>query len=259
MGKALGIILAAIVIIGAGVYLMNRPEGEVQDNTNVTTTPTQPQNVAQGRAIFSVTDAAVNMSTISEINMEVSQVSVHNATSGWAVVSTTPRTYGLLALNAKNESDLLADIRLPAGTYDQVRLMINSVVVKTKAGATKVAKLPSGELKINTIFVVNADQTSSLNFDFLADKSLHVTTANGEYIFAPVVKTESRSNADVTINGDNSVLIVGGTKDDSSTEGMDIDGTVKTNFQIDSSQKLDIDANNMIKLNGATSSGVKLN
>ena len=204
---------------------------------------------AEGRVVFSVTDVAANMSTISEINMKVNSVYVHSNQSGWVTISTTPRVYNLLSLDARGESEFLAEANVKAGTYDQVRLVVDSVAIKTKAGETKVAKLPSGELKINTVLVVNANTTSSINFDFLADKSLH-TASDGNYIFAPVVKTETKSNASVSVNASNVVTITGGRIDNTNTVGMDIDGSIEVNFQIDSKQKLDLDASGVIKLNG---------
>jgi len=204
---------------------------------------------AEGRVVFSVTDVATDMSTISEINMKVSKVEMHSEASSWVTVSSTPKTYNLLSLNARSEFELLADVKAKAGTYNQVRLTVDSISVTTKGGATKTAKLPSGELKINTNLMVVADQTSSVSFDFLASKSLHMT-GSGEYVFAPVVKTESRSNADVTV-GTNSVVTIGGGKvDDENTSGMDIDGSVKINFEIKANQKLNIESTDKIKLEG---------
>lgn len=240
------IVVVALVVVG-GIYLMMNTPNTTDTNSEATQ---QSQKVdAEGRVIFSVTDAAANMGTISEINMKVNSVDMHSSTEGWVTVSTTPKTYSLLMLNAQNKSELLADINAKAGTYDQVRLIVDSVSVKTKAGVTSIAKLPSGELKINTKIVINADETSSVNFDFLADKSLHVT-GNGSYIFAPVVKTETRSSGEVSVDSYSVVKINGGTVDDSNTVGMDIDGSVKINFLINAKQKLNVDANNVIKIEG---------
>jgi hypothetical protein len=241
MNKTLGIIIVIVVILG-GVYLIMNKEPNTSDTNN-----TENKNSAQGRVVFSVTDAAADMSTISEINMKVNSVDVHSSTSGWMTVSTTPRTYSLLKLDAENKSELLADINANAGTYDQVRLNIDSINVITKAGATKTAKLPSGELKINTVLIVESDHTSSVNFDFLADKSLHMT-GNGMYIFSPVVKTETKSSANVSVNSSNVVSVSGGNLDYENTIGMDIDGSVKANFQLKSNAKLNIGSDNMIKL-----------
>lgn len=242
----IGVIVVILIIVG-GLTLLGR---EPATNTETNSSTAQQNNQAvdsRGRVVFSVTDAAANMSTISEINMTVSRVDMHSSASGWTTVSSTPRTYNLLELKASGESKILADVNAKAETYDQVRLMVDSITVKTKAGTTKQAKLPSGELKINSKVVVNRDETSSVNFDFLADKSLHMT-GNGQYIFAPVVKTEAKSDTQVAINADSTVDISGGRVDDESTSGMDVDGTVKLNFEIKGNQKLNIGSDNVIKL-----------
>ncbi len=238
MNKTIGIIVAILVIVLGAYLIMGKPADQ---------TTQEQQSAAQGRVVFSVTDATADMQAISEINMEISKVEMHSMTDGWVTVSSTPRTYSLLQLNAEDKDEFLADINQNTGTYDQVRLGVKSVAVITKSNGTKIAKLPSGELKINAKVIVEANKTSSVNFDFLADKSLH-TTGSGEYIFAPVVKTESKSNAAVTLGADSSVSVAGGRMDDTNTVGMDVDGSVKLNFQIDSSKKLNLDNNGTIKV-----------
>lgn len=245
MNKTVGIIIALVVIIGGGYLLMNRTPATI--DTNNTKQEPATGAVSQGRVIFSVTDAAVNMNTISEIEMTVNSVAIQSGTSGWVTVSTTPRTYNLLELNESGESKLLADINTNTGTYNQIRLMVDSIVVTTSTGAKREATLPSGELRINTAMLVNENSTTSVNLDFLADKSLHAT-GTGQFIFSPVVKTESRSNANVDIDASGNVTIAGGQVDDNRTVGMDIDGSVKLDFQIPANQKLNIDTNNTIKL-----------
>lgn len=244
MSKTIGIIIAIVVIVGGLYLLMSRAPTTTDINSNTSDT-----SGAQGRVVFSVTDAAVNMNTISEIDITVRSVAIQSGTDGWVTVSTTPRTFSLLELNAENKSELLADVNTDVGTYNQVRLMIDSVKVTTKAGVTKEAKLPSGELGINTVVLVNANTTASVNFDFLANKSLHMTSS-GDYIFAPVVKIETKSDADVNIDADSKVVIAGGLVNDTSTVGMDIDGSVKLNFEINANQKLNIGSDNRIKIEG---------
>lgn len=245
---ALGVILGIVVVIAAVIFMMSRPvpNSELNENDNFNTTD-QVDSDAQGRVIFSVTDAAADMGTVSEINMKVNSVEVHSEASGWATVSTTPRTYSLLDLNERSESELLAEVNMQAGTYDQIRLNVDSVAVITKAGATKIAKLPSGQLLINSKLIVKANETSSANFDFLADKSLH-TTGSGEYIFAPVVKLETRSNTNVSVNSASVVSIDGGNVDDSVTIGMDIDGSIKANFQLKTTDKLKVGTDGKIEI-----------
>lgn len=247
--KAIGIIIAILVV--GGIYLlMQTPKTNTNTPSPMGNTSTSTSTTANttGRVVFSVSDAAVDMKTISEVNMTVSSMDIHSQAKGWVTVSSTPHTYSLLDLNAKNESKVFADFQAAAGTYDMVRLGVDKIIVKTKAGATEEAKLPSGELKINTTLVVKDNATSSANFDFMTDKSLHMT-GNGSYIFAPVVKTETRSDASATVGSDDTVKIKGGHVDTNTTVGMDIDGSVKVNFELKADEKLDV-INNTIKIHG---------
>jgi hypothetical protein len=248
--KALWAIILVIVVIG-GIYIFSLPsETDQVVNTNTPATNSDTNNTqtqSTGRVVFSVTDAAANMGNISEVSIKVNSVAVHTVGGSWTTVSTTPKTYNLLALKASGKSEVLADVNAKAGTYDQVLLTIDSVSVKTKADATFNAMVPSRELKINVPLLVKEKATSSVNFDFLADKSLHVTS-DGKYIFAPVVKTESRSDAAVSVDAKNVVTITGGKLDNTNTVGMDIDGSMKLNFQINSTQKLIIGSDNVIKI-----------
>lgn len=234
------VVVGLLVVIGAIVVLTKKPSS-LDNGTN------NDGAGAMGRVVFSVTDAAVNMETINEITMEVSKVEMHSSEKGWVTASTDSESFDLLALNASGTSEVLADVEVPEGMYDQVRLMIDGVVVETKAGAKKTAKLPSGELKIMATVVVDSENTASINLDFLADKSLHVT-GNGQYIFAPVVNVESKSEALVNVGANGVVTITGGNVISENSVGMDLDGSVKANFQLDTKQKLRIGSDNKIEI-----------
>ena len=243
--------MGVVIVIAGAIYLMGRGsdnalDNGTTDNFNTTDQVSNENMEVGGRAVFSVTDAAADMGAVSKIEMTVSGLEVHSETNGWVTVATPAKTYSLLDLDKRNESELLADADLQTGAYDQIRLKVDKVVVTTKDGKAEEAKLPSGELKIVTNFVVKAEETSSVNFDFLASKSLH-TTGNGDYIYAPVVKTETRSDSEVIVNANGIVKINGGNVEDTDTVGMDIDGSVKANFEI-GNKKLDIGTDNKIKL-----------
>jgi cytoskeletal protein RodZ len=231
----LGIVLVVLVVLG-GIYFFNRDATTTPTTQN--TTSTNNTSSADGRVVFTVTDAALDMSTISAIDMTVSTVQVHNEADGWVQVSNVTHTYNLLELDAKNESKIIADIKAKADTYDQVRLAVDKIVVRTKDGASKEAKLPSGDIKILTNLVVKGGSTSTVSFDFLADKSLRMT-GDGQYVFAPVIKAETRSDATVAISG-NTVVTTGGKVDTDVAVGMDIDGSIKLNFELKADEKLQI-------------------
>src|SRR6185503_6887074 len=193
------VIVGVLVVLGAW-FLVSRGGSNGNDQTGDT------QSMTEGRVVFSVTDAAANMGAVSEVTMKISKVEMHSAAKGWVEVSAEPKSFNLLTLNVSKETELLADIKVSEGVYDQVKLTVDSVVVKMKDGSTKDAKLPSGELKLNTTVMVTADKTASVHIDVLADKSLHVT-GNGKYIFAPVVNVESKSETQVSVDATGKVII----------------------------------------------------
>ena len=195
------------------------------------TIPPPAQSAAEtGRVIFTITDAAADMGSVTSVKVTVDSVSVHSASEGWVAVSSAPETYDLLQLKTRGTNALLADAQLKAGNYEQVRLMISTVVV-TDATGDHEAKLPSDELKIAGDLTISANSTATAMFDFLVDESLHVT-GNGEYILAPVVKLETRERADVDVKSDSDVRISGGTLKTNIKVGMDTAGNVGMGLKI---------------------------
>lgn len=189
-----------------------------------------PQGSTTGRVVFAMTDAAADMGAVSSVKVTVDSVRVHNEAQGWVTVTSTPQTYDLLALKASGDTVLLADLQLSEGSYQQIRLDISKVVV-TDADGDHEAKLPSGELKIVGGLEVEANTTSAVTFDFIADESLHVT-GNGQYILAPVVRLETRTDADVEVRADKRVEVSGGNVKTDIKVGMDLEGNVGLGLKI---------------------------
>jgi hypothetical protein len=78
---------------------------------------------------------------------------------------------------------------------------------------------------------VQTGGTATANFDFLADKSLHITD-DGQYIFAPVILLETRTGAEVEIQSNNEVKVSGGSVATHLEAGMDVNGNIGTGLQI---------------------------
>ncbi len=243
MKKTTIIVLAIIIIAGLGYFFYHGGSTPVAG--------------PQGQVVFSIIDAATNLSNISAINLSLDGLALHSTSTGWTTISTATQTFDLLALKAGGQASLLASTTLPIGTYDQIRLMVSSVTVTTKNGSTTEAKVPSGELQLNGPVVVTETGQTSVNLDFLADASLHLT-GNGLYIFAPVVKVDSKSNATIDVDSNNHVMVHGGKSEASHSAGMDIDGQVKENFQIKPETKLEID-NGEIKVMATSTGGASVN
>ncbi len=94
-------------------------------------------------------------------------------------------TFDLLQL--QGVTAYLGAANLTPGTYTQIRLEISSVKVGLNGGEPQDATLPSGVLKVVRPFQIASDMSTSLTFDFNADKMVTVT-GNGGIIVKPVVK-----------------------------------------------------------------------
>lgn len=198
----------------------------------------QPMAEDEGRVVFAITDAAADMGVVTSVMVTVDSVKVHSAADGWVTVSSTPKTVDLLKLKAEGSTELLADVTLKEGDYQQLRLDISKVIVVDDKGEQE-AKLPSGELKIVGGFTVTANSTSTATFDFIADESLHLT-GNGEYILAPVVQLETRENAEVEVKADQKVEVKGGKVKTNVKVGMDIEGKVGVGLGLAKDAKLSL-------------------
>ncbi|MBI4162809.1 MAG: DUF4382 domain-containing protein [Candidatus Aenigmarchaeota archaeon] len=199
---------------------------------------------ATGRAVFTATDAAADMGTISSVQVTIDEIKVHSASKGWVTVSSTPRTVDLLELKAESKNELLADANLAADAYSQMRFEVSKVMV-TDASGTYEAKLPSNEVKFSGTLVVEANKTATATFDFLADESLHITSrgsgsAGTKYVMAPVIQVTTRSNADVRLESDNEVQVSGGAVNTNEKIGMDINGNVGVGLKIPANVVLDV-------------------
>ena len=267
---SLALLIILAVAVGGCVPSQQQPPATIQPPATTmpppaTSLPPVPPPVPPiaeiGRVVFSITDAAANMGSVTSVKVTVDSVSVHSASEGWVAASSTPKTYDLLQLKAQGTNALLADVQLKAGEYEQVRLMISKVVV-TDAAGNHDAKLPSGELKIAGGLTISADSTATAMFDFLADESLHIT-GSGEYILAPVVQLETRFNADVEVKSDSDVRVGGGTIKTNVKVGMDTAGNVGVGLKIAPSYGLRIDDDGTIVIDlkqtsiGATIAGNK--
>lgn len=244
---AMGLVL--VMLLGACTSTSVQSDYSSSNTQNTAST----QQSSQGRAVFAIKDAAADMGAVTSVKVTVDSVKVHSETEGWVTVSSSQKNYDLLQLKAQGKQELLADVQLKDGTYDQLRLDISNVVV-TDADGMHEAKLPSGELKINGNLVVEGNTTSTVTFDFIADESLHVT-GNGKYIMAPVVQVETRSDADVQIGSGNKVEIKGGNVKTNVKVGMDLDGNVGVNVKVPSNANITIDSSGMVKIGSGNAKG----
>lgn len=168
---------------------------------------------AAGTLKVSLTDAPA--CGFDKVFVTVSKVRVHKVgdaaegESGWSeIVLTAPRKIDLLNLVSGKLEDL-GQTSLPAGTYNQIRLvlvpnsgiaMANSIV---PTGGTEIAlATPSGVqsgIKLNGSIEVTGGATTEIALDFDACKSI-VTRGNGSYGLKPVIRMIPMVSSG-TING----------------------------------------------------------
>ena len=128
--------------------------------------------------------------------------------SGWKeIVLPSPRRIDLLELT-NGVLEELGQTKLPAGTYNQVRLVLAentpadpmANAVKPTGSAEVPLRTPSAQqsgLKLNTRFEVGANQTADLVLDFDACRSVVVAGGSGNYNLKPVLSVAERLNTGI--------------------------------------------------------------
>ncbi|MDO8508054.1 MAG: DUF4382 domain-containing protein [Nanoarchaeota archaeon] len=232
------VVLVLILIIAGGIYFYK--------NSYNVSEKKEDSSEAKGRVVFAITDAAANMNGVSKVLVTVDKVSVQGSTNAWVDVSTSPKSYDLLELKSQGSLAVIADMKLEEGNYNQMRLDVSKVIIVDSEGEHE-AKLPSNEIKINGDIEVNNESTATVTFDFIADESIHVT-GNNKYIFAPVIKVETRENANVENKGSGKVEISGGEIKSDTKVAMNAEGKVGVGFEIAQDAEIDIGVDGLIKV-----------
>jgi hypothetical protein len=166
-----------------------------------------PSAPSAGMGTLSVRLTDSPFSDAKAVLVTFSSVRAHRSDSEWTNVPFTDaagaRTCDLKKL--QGPSDLLGTGPLPAGHYEQVRLVVQSAAlyfdnpsvgpacapsIPTPAGATAPLEIPSGEVKLNRGFDLKEGAAMSMLLDFDGDKSIH-QTGNGRYMMSPVIAVVS--------------------------------------------------------------------
>lgn len=226
-------VVVVVVLLAGGYFLFSESRSDNGDE--------QGENNMSGEVIISVTDAAADMQNISEVEMTVDEVAVKGQGGSWTTVSSDSKTYNLLELNAQGKAELYAQENIDADNYTAVRVDIGDVVVTTTDGESHTTAKVTDSMEITGDVSVSGGETSVVEIDVQADESLHTST-EGDYVFAPVVQMESRSNAQVSIGNDSAVTVNSGSVVSSALVGTDVDGSTKANFKLDANTELEVNA-----------------
>jgi len=152
-------------------------------------------NGGSGHLMIKLTDSP--FSDAKAVLITFDGISVHRSGQGWETVDfangATERTCDLKKL--QGPTDVLGSASLPAGHYTQIRLQVKSATIHFDNASTLATacapsitvpgtrfakvKVPSGEVKLNREFTLDAGGTVTMVLDFDGDKSIRQQGGNG--------------------------------------------------------------------------------
>jgi hypothetical protein len=149
-------------------------------------------NAAPGTAAMNVHLVDGPISGYQAVTVNIQSVAI-GANGVWTTLATPDKTVNLLSLVGGVEELLASGASLPAGHYDQMRLILGAGNTVTLAdGTVHDLKVPSGMqsgIKLVVSFDVAAGTTKDVFIDFDAAHSIQVVQAgmSGQYLLRPTI------------------------------------------------------------------------
>ncbi|WP_297097459.1 DUF4382 domain-containing protein [uncultured Draconibacterium sp.] len=172
--------------------------------------PTDPV-VKSGELVIRLTDAPFPTDLVAEANVSISKIEIHEIDdqleNAFITVSEEEQSFNLLDLT-NGVSAILADTAIEAGTYNEIRLYIDSASVMLTDSTVFDLKIPSGsqsgiKVKINPAIDIDSTSTEEILLDFDVSKSFVVqgntkTPAGIKgFLFKPVIKATTPSTTGI--------------------------------------------------------------
>ncbi|MFP3215331.1 MAG: DUF4382 domain-containing protein [Candidatus Micrarchaeota archaeon] len=177
IGKvSVGIAVFLLAIFGIAYLFASMPQNIVALNIGPNST------ISAGATIFSISDAPT-FYNITSLDINISKIEVHSATTGKWYKINVDKTFNLIEL--RNISKVIVGADLPYGIYNEIVLDIANANA-TINGEVENVFIPSKKLRIITTFNITNNSTNAINLDFDLEDSLHIT-GNGEIIMTPVI------------------------------------------------------------------------
>ena len=261
------VLLLVIILAGGALLYWNTPVSNPLENApqhteqpaNGTSSPQEPNSrpstpsspaptpspsvkSGTGRLIFTITDDTIPIQDVSSVLFTMNSLSVRDANAKWVALSNKKHTYDLLQLKREGKLELVFDTNIPASTYDQLSLVLDSVVI-VKNGIAQTAKFPSNTMYIPLSLPLRANQTAAISLDIIADKSLH-TTNTERLIFAPVIEITVLGEIQTVQKSGSKVEFFNGLPKFIGSYGMDETGVMwKNSTGIDSLSRIELEGN----------------
>lgn len=148
-----------------------------------------------GTLLVKLHDAPVDYD---EVNISIERVEVNNTESaeeGWVTISEPNEVYNILDL-VNGEFEILANAELEAGTYRQIRLILNNENTVVIDGETNDLFVPSGiqtGVKLNIDAEIKEGIEYTLLLDFDANRSIVKQGETSQYSLQPVIRATNEA------------------------------------------------------------------
>ena len=169
-------------------------------------------NDGYGRLIVNITDAPFPIDMVESAEVTITKLEIRKAgdcvredTCSFEVIWEGSETFNLLDLR-NGVIAKLADIEIPEGEYDLLRLYVDEASLKVKDGDTYTVKVPGGsrsgiKVFINPVVLVEEGLTAEmlLDFDlsnsFVVQGNMHSPAGIKGFIFKPVIRAANNATA----------------------------------------------------------------
>lgn len=164
-----------------------------------------------GTLNLSITDSPIDTDGIEGVFITVSEIQYHTNENSWNVFEDYegPKTFNLLDLQRGN-SELLGSLELEAGTYTQIRFMLDAPVLGTGEHSNPGCYLEFGDKATKSLYVASGAQTGykavgaftvplngsvDMTADFDVRKSVVESGETGMYILKPTIRLVVQNQA----------------------------------------------------------------
>lgn len=164
-----------------------------------------------GTLNLSITDSPIDTDGIEGVFITVSEIQYHTNENSWNVFEDYegPKTFNLLDLQRGN-SELLGSLELEAGTYTQIRFMLDAPVLGTGEHSNPGCYLEFGDKSTKSLYVASGAQTGykavgaftvplngsvDMTADFDVRKSVVESGETGMYILKPTIRLVVQNQA----------------------------------------------------------------
>lgn len=177
MGKgtaaAVVVVLLVAGVVGLAVYVGNNPVSRAAGSLYQKGQGVGGQYLNSGQATIYVQDPPDYSPDVSSIVIAFSSIDMHSTNGSWITVSGTQTSVDLMKVIGLPED--LGTFRIPAGTYDQLRFMVDEAQA-TISGQTVLLQIPSGgqtglKVAFPNDLVLSAGGGASIYVDITADNN----------------------------------------------------------------------------------------